>query len=79
MNIPADLSESQTRFTRKWGLGGEWNQYHGWNVAAISPGSGGQVGNEVCLSEGKGKLFLYSTLAELSYQGLKRRCVNNGV
>ena len=31
--------------------------------------------NEVCLSEGKGKAFLYSILAGLSSQGLKRRYV----
>jgi len=33
------------------------------------------VGNEVYLSKGKGKAFLYSILAGLSSQGLKRRYV----
>lgn len=33
----------------------------------------GEGKNEVCLCEGKGKAFLYSILAGLSYQGLKRR------
>jgi len=35
--------------------------------------STGQVGNGIQLNSGKGKAFLFSILADLSHQGLKRR------
>ena len=41
-------------------------------------GSTGQVGNGIQLNSGKGKAFIYSILADLSRQGLKRRYCWNG-